>query len=529
MSKFKTRPRQQRRRQRRLKITLKKLAESKRRITERNKHKVNDNSAPMMTTRTVRFEIADRTRATCYGGLGLIHPLAHQSGLVNAIDRRLTLLKNHFPYHESDHVLNIAYNALTDGRCLQDLELKRNDEAYLNLIGAGRIPDPTTAGDFCRRFRTKADIDALHDAIDEARATVWARQPQEFFERAIVDMDGHTVETAGECKDGMDINHENRWGYHPLLISLANTKEPLRIMNRPGNRPSHEGAAAYCNDVIAMLRRNGFRSVLLRGDTDFSQTQHLDRWNRDGVLFHFGYDATKNLRKMADDLVDSDWTKLQRPIGIRLTEKRRLKPDRVKEQIVVAREYDNIKLLSEDIAEFEYKPIACGQAYRMIVIRKNLSVEKGDKVLFPDIRYFFYITNDKVASAQEIVFSCNDRCDQENLIEQLSNGPRAFQAPVDTLMSNWGYMLMASVAWTLKAWLALWLPDSAGSQGDSHENGKRASEKTRLLKMEFRTFVNSLMRVPCQVVRTGRRIDCRLMAWNDSQPTFWNLVEALML
>jgi hypothetical protein len=165
----------------------------------------------------------------------------------------------------------------------------------------------------------------------------------------------------------------------------------------------------------------------------------------------------------------------------------------------------------------------------MIVIRKNLSVEKGDKVLFPDIRYFFYITNDKVASAQEIVFSCNDRCDQENLIEQLSNGPRAFQAPVDTLMSNWGYMLMASVAWTLKAWLALWLPDSAGSQGDIHENGKRASEKTRLLKMEFRTFVNSLMRVPCQVVRTGRRIDCRLLAWNDSQPIFWNLVEALML
>ena len=529
MSKSKTRTRQQKRLQRRLKITRKKLAESKRRITERNKHKVKDNSAPVMTTRTVRFEIADRTRATCYGGLGLIHPLAHQSGLVNAIDRRLTLLKNHFPYHESDHVLNIAYNALTDGRCLQDLELKRNDEAYLNLIGAVRIPDPTTAGDFCRRFRTKADIDALHDAIDDARSIVWARQPQEFFERAIVDMDGHTVETTGECKEGMDINYESRWGYHALLISLANTKEPLRIMNRPGNRPSHEGAAAYCDDVIVMLRRNGFRSVLLRGDTDFSQTQHLDRWNRDGVLFHFGYDASKKLKKLAGNLAASEWTKLQRPSGIRLTEKRRQKPDRVKEQIVVARKYDNIKLLSEDIAEFEYKPVACGQAYRMIVIRKNLSVEKGDKVLFPDIRYFFYITNDTIPSASEIVFSCNDRCNQENLIEQLSNGPRAFQAPVDNLMSNWGYMLMGSVAWTLKAWLALWLPESAGSQGKGDPTSKRPSEKSRLLKMEFRTFVNTMMRVPCQVVRTGRRIDCRLMAWNDSQPTFWNLVEALRL
>lgn len=221
-----------------------------------------DNSAPVFTMRTVRFEISDRTQATCYGRLGLIHPLAHQSGLVGAIDRRLQLLKTHFPYFESDHVLNIAYNALSGGRCLEDLELKQNDEAYLNLIGATRIPDPTTAGDFCRRFKTKADIDALHDAIDDARRIVWARQPQEFFERAIVDMDGHTVETTGECTEGMDINYEGRWGYHPLLISLANTKEPLRIMNRSGNRPSHEGAAAYVDSVIVMLKSSGWKSIL---------------------------------------------------------------------------------------------------------------------------------------------------------------------------------------------------------------------------------------------------------------------------
>ena len=512
-----------RERQRRLRITRKKLAESKRRITERNKHKVRDNSAPVFSMRAVQFQIADRTQATCYGGLGLIHPLAHQCGLVAAIDRRLHLLKNHFPYHESDHVLNIAYNALTGGRCLEDLELKRNDEAYLNLIGATRIPDPTTAGDFTRRFRTQADIDALHDAIDDARRIVWARQPDEFFERAIVDMDGHTIETTGECKQGMDINYESRFGYHALLISLANTGEPLRIMNRSGNRPSHEGAAAYCDQAIAMLRSSGWRSVLLRGDTDFSQTEHLDRWDGGGVLFHFGYDATPNLKGIADDLPASAWTQLQRASGVRLTDKRRAKPDRVKEQIVIAREYDNIKLLSEDVAEFEYQPRACGRMYRMVVIRKNLSVEKGDKMLYDDIRYFFYITNDDMATASGIVFSCNDRCNQENLIEQLSNGPRAFQAPVDSLMSNWGYMLMASLAWILKAWLALWLPES-GRWKD-----RRASEKSRLLRMEFRTFVNTMMRIPCQIVRTGRRIHCRVLSWNDSQPTFWRLVEALQL
>lgn len=523
MSRSKSRKRQGKQLARRLRITRRKVAECKRRMARRNEHKVKNSSAPVMTTRSVRFEFSERTRAMCYGGLGLIHPLAHQTGLVSAIDDRLVLLKRHFPYHESDHVLNIAYNALTDGRCLQDLELKRNDEAYLNLIGAERIPDPTTAGDFCRRFKTKADIDALHNAIDDARAVVWARQPAEFFERAIVDMDGHTVETTGECKEGMDINYESRWSYHALLISLANTKEPLRIMNRSGNRPSHEGAAAYCDEVIAMLRRNGFRSILLRGDTDFSQTEHLDRWDNDGVLFHFGYDAAKNLKKMAHGLPDAAWRRLHREAGVRLTDQRRKKPDRVKDQIVVAREFSNIKLLSEDIAEFEYQPVACGQKYRMIVIRKNLSVEKGDKVLFPDIRYFFYITNDRELTAEAVVFSCNDRCDQENLIEQLSNGPRAFQAPVDNLMSNWGYMLMGSLAWTLKVWLALWLPEQEAAQD------RTPSEKSRLLKMEFRTFVNTIIRIPAQIVRTGRRIECRLLGWNDSQPTFWNLVEALRL
>lgn len=267
-----------------------------------------------------------------------------------------------------------------------------------------------------------------------------------------------------------------------------------------------------CERIRFLWSDRLFRSVLLRGDTDFSQTEHLDRWNRDGVLFHFGYDTTKNLKKIAGDLAATEWTKLQRPSGIRLTEKRRLKPDRVKEQIVVARDYDNIKLLSEDIAEFEYNPVACGQAYRMIVIRRNLSVEKGDKVLFPDVRYFFYITDDTVSSASEIVFYCNERCNKENLIEQRSNGPRAFQAPVDNLMSNWGYMLMGSVAWTLKVRLALWLPECADSKAKPDANSKRQSEKNGLLKMEFRTFVNTMMRVPCQVVRTGRRIDCRLMA-----------------
>ncbi len=167
-----------------------------------------------------------------------MHPaVARQTGLIDAIDRRLHLLKIHLPYHESDHVLNLAYNALCEGTCLQDLELRRQDEVYLDALGTQRIPDPTTAGDFCRRFRAE-DVHTLLDIINEVRQRVWARQSASFFDEARIDMDGVLVETTGECKIGMDMAYDGTWGYHPLVVSLANTSEVLSVLNRPGNRPS---------------------------------------------------------------------------------------------------------------------------------------------------------------------------------------------------------------------------------------------------------------------------------------------------
>jgi Transposase DDE domain group 1 len=500
-----------------------KLAHRKRRI-ERRLDKTNRSGChqPMFTACNIDYEIADRCRGIGSGGIGAIHALARRVGLIGAIDRRLHLLKFHFPYHESDHVLTFAYNPLCDGTCLQDLELRRQDEVFLDALGARRLPDPTTAGDFCRRF-TEESIRVLQGVVHDVRIGVWAEQPDAFFAQAIVDMDGFLVETTGQCKEGMDIAYDGTWGYHPLVLTLANTGEVLGLVNRSGNRPSHEGAAAEVDRALAVCFRGGFRQVLLRGDTDFSQTQHVDRWNADArVRFIFGYDASANLVDRATALPERAWKPLQRPPRYEVRTHPRQRPDNVKEAVVIRREFDNIKLQSEQVAEFNYRPSGCRETYRMVVVRKSLSVEKGERVLFDDVRYFFYLTNDWAGEADEIVFSANDRCNQENLLAQLSSGVRALRAPVDNLLSNWAYMVMTALAWDLKAWWALLLPEEPGRWQEKHR-----AQKSWVLGLEFKTFVNTFVRLPCQIVRTARRLVYRLLAWNPHLPIFFRLADRL--
>ena len=181
-----------------------------------------------------------------------------------------------------------------------------------------------------------------------------------------------------------------------------------------------------------------------------------------------------------------------------------------------------LRLQSEDVAEFDYQPLACRKSYRMVVVRKNITREKGEQALFDEVRYFFYITNEREGSADDIVFSANDRCNQENLIAQLKGGVRALQAPVDTLTSNGAYMVMTALAWNLKAWWALMLPESPGRWQERHQ-----AQKQWVLRMEFRTFLNAFVLLPCQIVKTGRKLVYRLLSWNPHLPIFFRLINAL--
>ncbi len=402
----------------------------------------------MLKASNIRYEMAERTAAMNCSGIGAIHLMVQRLGLVEDIDQNLHLLKVHLPYHESDHVLNLAYNILAGGQRLEDIEWRRQDEVFLNGLGAERIPDPTTAGDFTRRFGAE-DIVALEECINRARLAVWKVQPEGFLKEAFVDVDGTIAPTYGQCKEGMDISYKGIWGYAPLIVSLANTKEVLYLVNRPGNAASHTGSVEWIDRAVEWVGQVA-GSVTIRGDTDFTHTEQLDRWDKAGRQFILGMDAHPKVVGLAEALEKQAWKRLERlPQYEVLTEPRR-KAFGYKEQVVEEREFQNRKLVGEDLAEMEYQPLKCAQKYRLIILRKNISVQKGEKALFDEVRYFFYITN-RTDAPEKIVGLANGRCNQENVIEQLKNGVNAMRMPVNDLVSNWAYMVMAALAWNLKA------------------------------------------------------------------------------
>ena len=299
--------------------------------------------------------------------------------------------------------------------------------------------------------------------------------------------------TQGECKQGMGLNYKGEWGYHPLLVTLAESNEVLYVVNRSGNRPSQEGAAEVLDRSIDLVRRGGFQKVLLRGDTDFTQTRHLDGWSEKGFV------------RRAEELGEEAWEKLVRPVK---KKRKRRRGANVKQALVREKGYRTLQLLEEEVAEFDYRPRACEGTYRAVVLRKRIAVEKGQRRLFEEDKYLFYLTNlpRQEASASQVVRLANGRCGQENVIEQLKNGVQAMRMPSDSLESNWAYLVITAQAWNLKAWLGLVQPDQRfGGQ---------------IARMEFRKFLRQIVQLPCQILKQSRRLVYRLLGVNEWTEAF---------
>ena len=467
----------------------------------------------MMTSGRIDYEVGANIEATSCGGIAAVHRLSVKLGLVGEIDDRLELLKVHLPYHESDHVVNLAYNVLCGGTRLQDIERLRHDTAYMNALGADLIPDPTTTGDFCRRF-DEADVIALMEAINAVRPKLWKGRGRVLLGPvSYIDVDGTSAPTTGSHKQGMGISYKGVWGYAPLIVSLANTSEVLYVVNRPGNAVSHQGAAGWIDKAIDLVEPHTPR-ICVRGDTDFSLTGNFDRW-ASRVDFIFGMDCNEAMRTRAEALDEAAWSRLERrPAYETITEQTRQREPDHKAAIVYERGYLNLELNHEDVAEFDYQPGKCDRPYRVVVVRKNITRSRGEHRLFDEIRYFFYITTRRDLSAAEVVFCANERCDQENINEQLKNGVEALRVPLYDLVSNWAYMVIATLAWNLKSWFSMMM--------------HRKDDRRTYINMEFRRFIHEIILIPARIIRRARSITVRIISWRpslDRMFSAWRTIE----
>jgi len=415
---------------------------------------------PVFRNRRVRMEADHRGEITPYGGLATAVLLAKKLRLDEAVEKALGLLEFHLPYGESDHVLTEAYNLFVGGSCIQDIENLQRSKAVQALLGSERIPDPTTAGDFLRRFGP-LDLKALQAAIDAARVKVWKKMPRRLRRTATIDIDSHIKEVYGECKQGAGFSYTKRWAYHPLLVTLQETGECLRSINRPGNVVSAEGAAETLREVFD-LARGHFQRLYLRGDSKFCQREvaALCEEARHAVRFALVKEASPNVQNMAENLRESAWTPyLPRPDKLHAPKSGRHRCRRIRHRraMALARGYRNLDTVREWVAEVPYSLTKCPGLFRLIIKRQLIEERHGQKAFFQRHLYRFVLSNipaDEMTS-KEVVRFAYGRCDQENAIEQAKNGLNGFRMPAGSLLANGAYLLCAQIAWNLRAWLSL--------------------------------------------------------------------------
>jgi hypothetical protein len=457
---------------------------------------------PVFRNRQVRLAVQERGNVTAYGGLSLAHDLAMRLALDKTINDHLYLLKIKLPYFESDHLLTHVYNLFAGGTCIEDIANLQHSEAIRSLLGACRIPDPTTAGDFLRRFSSR-HLEDFQNVIDEAREKVWRQLPRSRRTVATIDMDSTVKEVFGDCKAGADFSYNGKWSYHPLLFTLAETYEPLRTINRSGNAASADGAAAALHEVLPMVKRH-FDTIFVRGDSKFYRRELIAECETHHALFAFVMDGYAVLHETAEGLPPSAWKPFREGLvrsGAAVAGKRRLrqKRKRTRDKIVRQRGYRNLRTIDQHVAEFPYRIPRhekdadyglTGRSFRVIVKRQTVQTSEGQDLLFTEYRYRFVITNipaGQMTAAQVLQFA-HRRGDQENAIEQLKNGIAALRMPTGELRANGAFLLAGQLAWCLRTWLSL------------------LALPTETIRWEWKAFRQAFVYVGAKITRIARQV-----------------------
>jgi hypothetical protein len=415
----------------------------------------------------LHMEVAERSTVTPFGGLAVATAFLRRFRVAPAIDERVQVLKLHRPFHESDHVLAQALSLYVGGECLEDQAALQHDEGVLRLLGACRLPDPTTAGDFLRRFDERLHpraLAGLRAAIDAVQDAVWSRragQRQRKRAWATVDLDGHTKELYGEQKQGADFDHRGRWSYSVLLASLAGTGECLAVRLRPGNVRSSEGAAELLAETLPRVQRR-FSRVLVRADSDFDRRDVREACEAAGVSFAFVAREAANRLPWAEGIPESAWKTFRTRAHRARRERReragfvpRHRPRNRRRRRARERGYTNLALTHQWLAEIPWTPPGSDRTYRRIVRRQRIEQSEGQERLFELYRYRYVVTNLPASwSAPEVIDATYQRCDQENVIEQMGSGVALWRMPVAEFDGNRAWLEIGRLAWNLGKWIA---------------------------------------------------------------------------
>lgn len=430
-------------------------------------------SGRQLRTPRLHTEVDDRLPATCVGGLGVVAALWRRLGLSETIDCRVHVLVRHNPYHESDHVLAQVMNLVAGGTCIEDMASLQLDRAVLRMLGTTRFPDPTTAGDFLRRFGDPDNADALpalRAVGDEAQDKAWAtlrlapRRRRQLGSRGLVDMDSSIVPFTGNQKEGADFSYTGKWSCHPLLLTVANTSEVLAVRNRPGNAVSADGVEKLLDEHLPRVARQ-YEAILVRGDSGFDRASIRAVCARHGANFALVARRRDEWTALAEGLAEEAWTPWQpasrRPVD-RGAHPRGYRPrqkgvDRRRAQ-AFRRCYMTKWKADQWVAEVQCRPTAAEQPCRLVIIRERLkhSCSPRQIVLFESYVYRFIVTDLPAdMSASDVVDETYRRADQENIIEQLKNELVMWRMPVREAAGNAAWIEIARLAWNLGKWLAI--------------------------------------------------------------------------
>ena len=484
-------------------------------------------AGPVMRMRKLHVEAVERATVTRFGGLALAEQFLRRFGVAALIDEHVSVLKLHLPYHESDHVLAQALNLYVGGTCLEDMMHLQGDEAVLRMLGACRLPDPTTAGDFLRRLSPSVNpgaLGGLRRANDELQARVWkALSPRNGRRRrrrqwAVVDVDSHIKPLCGVQKEGADFSYNGQWSYHPLVVSMANTGECLAIVNRTGCASSADGTGEVMHEVLPRVVER-FRNVIVRGDSAFDRQDLREVIEHYDAYFAFVGRAHTGRPEQAAGLPE----KAYKPFRTRAARQRdehhrkrgskfraRTKKREQRKMRARQRNYKEMRLVNQWLAETTYQPDDSPVKYRLIVRRQLIKNFQGQQHLFDAYRYRYVVTNLPAnVTAEEVVDHTYQRCDQENLIEQMGSGLAAWRMPVAEFGGNSAWLEIARLAWNLSKWIAqLALPKE-------------------VMRWEWKRFRLHYVLVPAQIIKRARQMWVRLMGTRSTTELLLRAFDAL--